>query len=86
MIPFSFVAQFHKAFGIGLLILGMGWLAPVTGTDPKEKEKEKHPANRLAKESSPYLLQHAHNPVNWYPWGEEALSAAQRDSASAQLS
>ena len=29
--------------------------------------------NKLADESSPYLLQHAHNPVNWYPWGEEAL-------------
>lgn len=33
-------------------------------------------ANRLIKESSPYLLQHAHNPVDWYPWGEEALQKA----------
>ncbi|MHA4808386.1 thioredoxin domain-containing protein [Flavitalea flava] len=32
--------------------------------------------NRLAKETSPYLLQHAHNPVDWYPWGEEALQRA----------
>ena len=32
--------------------------------------------NRLAKESSPYLLQHAHNPVDWYPWGDEALQRA----------
>jgi len=32
--------------------------------------------NRLARESSPYLLQHAHNPVDWYPWGEEALDRA----------
>lgn len=32
--------------------------------------------NRLANESSPYLLQHAHNPVNWYAWGEEALNLA----------
>jgi uncharacterized protein len=32
--------------------------------------------NKLAQESSPYLLQHAHNPVNWFPWGEEALEAA----------
>ena len=37
------------------------------------------PANRLAKESSPYLLLHAHNPVDWYPWGEEALSKAKRE-------
>ncbi|MCE5296382.1 MAG: thioredoxin domain-containing protein [Euryarchaeota archaeon] len=32
--------------------------------------------NRLAKESSPYLLQHAYNPVDWYPWGDEAFEAA----------
>ena len=36
--------------------------------------------NKLATEKSPYLLQHAHNPVNWYPWGKEAFSEAkQRD-------
>src|SRR5689334_6402056 len=34
--------------------------------------------NRLAHESSPYLRQHAHNPVNWYPWGDEAFEAAKR--------
>jgi uncharacterized protein YyaL (SSP411 family) len=34
------------------------------------------PANRLAREKSPYLLQHAHNPVDWYPWGDEAFSRA----------
>ena len=34
------------------------------------------PANRLAGETSPYLLQHARNPVDWYPWGEEALARA----------
>ena len=33
-------------------------------------------SNRLINESSPYLLQHAHNPVDWYPWGEEALELA----------
>src|SRR5215210_5341380 len=37
-------------------------------------------SNRLAAETSPYLLQHAHNPVDWYPWGEEALSAAKREN------
>ena len=35
--------------------------------------------NRLADCTSPYLLQHAHNPVNWYPWGEEALEKAQKE-------
>lgn len=34
--------------------------------------------NRLFLESSPYLLQHAHNPVDWYPWGDEAFAAARR--------
>ncbi|WP_298301547.1 thioredoxin domain-containing protein [Hydrotalea sp.] len=35
--------------------------------------------NRLIHETSPYLLQHAHNPVNWYPWGDEALTTAQKN-------
>jgi uncharacterized protein YyaL (SSP411 family) len=35
-------------------------------------------ANRLAGETSPYLLQHAHNPVDWYPWGPEAFDAARK--------
>ncbi len=37
-------------------------------------------ANNLINESSPYLLQHAYNPVNWYPWGEEALQKAQKEN------
>lgn len=35
--------------------------------------------NRLIKESSPYLLQHAYNPVDWYPWGEEAIKRARKE-------
>ncbi len=42
--------------------------------------------NRLAHEKSPYLLQHAHNPVDWYPWGEEAFSAAVRHNKPIFLS
>jgi uncharacterized protein YyaL (SSP411 family) len=42
--------------------------------------------NRLAAESSPYLKQHAANPVDWYPWGEEALQAAQRSDKPILLS
>ncbi|KAI4994421.1 hypothetical protein ZWY2020_029469 [Hordeum vulgare] len=34
--------------------------------------------NRLAAEHSPYLLQHAHNPVDWYPWGDEAFEKARK--------
>ena len=36
--------------------------------------------NRLANEKSPYLLQHKDNPVNWYPWGEEALNKAKEEN------
>ena len=43
-------------------------------------------SNRLAQESSPYLRQHAHNPVDWYPWGEEALIAARREDKPILLS
>jgi uncharacterized protein YyaL (SSP411 family) len=43
-------------------------------------------ANRLAKESSPYLLQHAHNPVDWYPWGAEAFAKAKREGRLVFLS
>ena len=42
--------------------------------------------NRLSNETSPYLLQHAHNPVNWYPWGEEALARAKREDKPILLS
>jgi len=42
--------------------------------------------NRLAKETSPYLQQHAENPVDWYPWGEEALAEAKRTGKPILLS
>ncbi len=42
--------------------------------------------NALIDESSPYLLQHAHNPVNWYPWGEVALEKARREDKPIFLS
>ncbi len=42
--------------------------------------------NRLVNETSPYLLQHAHNPVDWYPWGEEALAKARAENKPIFLS
>jgi uncharacterized protein YyaL (SSP411 family) len=42
--------------------------------------------NRLAQETSPYLLQHAHNPVDWYPWGEDALALARAEDRPIFLS
>jgi uncharacterized protein len=44
-----------------------------------------HP-NRLAQETSPYLRQHAHNPVDWYPWGPEALERAKKENRPILLS
>ncbi|EJF53662.1 thioredoxin domain containing protein [Saprospira grandis DSM 2844] len=43
-------------------------------------------SNRLQKESSPYLQQHAHNPVDWYPWGQEALDKAKAENKMILLS
>ena len=43
-------------------------------------------SNRLAKETSPYLLQHRDNPVDWYPWGEEAIERARREDRPIFLS
>lgn len=43
-------------------------------------------ANRLISESSPYLVQHAHNPVDWYPWGKEALEKAKSEDKPIFLS
>jgi uncharacterized protein YyaL (SSP411 family) len=49
------------------------------------QEEHKH-TNRLINETSPYLLQHAHNPVDWYAWGEEALEKAKREDKPILLS
>jgi uncharacterized protein len=49
------------------------------GTEPRY-------TNRLAGETSPYLLQHAHNPVDWYPWGPEALAKAKAEDKPIFLS
>ena len=52
-------------------------------TNPTSQYKH---TNRLINETSPYLLQHAHNPVDWYPWSEEALQKAQQDDKPILLS
>ena len=49
-----------------LLFCSAGWTKP-------------HYTNALIKEHSPYLQQHAHNPVNWYPWGEAAFTKAKKE-------
>jgi len=53
---------------------------------PRAHAQADHHTNRLASESSPYLLQHAHNPVDWYPWGPEAFAAARERNVPILLS
>src|SRR6266700_3191545 len=48
-------------------------------------QQHKH-TNRLSNETSPYLLQHAGNPVDWYPWGDEALTRARDEDRPVLLS
>jgi uncharacterized protein len=52
-----------------------GWCR---GQENDETPWEDGSMNRLADATSPYLLQHADNPVDWYPWGEEAFAEARR--------
>jgi uncharacterized protein YyaL (SSP411 family) len=58
---------------------------PLTALADPAPPKAKH-TNRLARETSPYLLQHAHNPVDWYPWGEEAFARAKKENKLVFLS
>jgi uncharacterized protein len=83
----------HFRFGF----LALVWLvtanhsdADLTPADARHSEsaateKLGH-TNRLAQEKSPYLLQHAHNPVDWYPWGEKAFARARKENKPIFLS
>jgi len=71
-----------------IVLLGCSGGSSVSAEKPKGKEKAKKKSekaskkkhtNRLAKETSPYLLLHAHNPVDWYPWGAEAFAKAKKE-------
>ncbi len=64
---------------IALATIGAAQESTPTSTRPAYE-------NRLAKEASPYLRQHGHNPVNWYPWGEEAFARAVREQKPIFLS
>jgi len=80
---------YRVLFSVGLLAIILA--AAASGTEkPEPKMKQEQPSskhkNRLASESSPYLLQHAGNPVDWYPWGEEALAKAKAEDKPIFLS
>ncbi|MEP6821259.1 MAG: thioredoxin domain-containing protein [Chthoniobacterales bacterium] len=61
------------------IAMWIGVFAGACGAEPKF-------TNRLAQEKSPYLLQHAHNPVDWYPWGQEAFAKARKENKPIFLS
>ena len=64
-----------------ILISSLGWWM-----DSPNKPETYQYTNRLIHEKSPYLLQHAHNPVDWYPWGEEAFEKAKKEDKAIFLS
>ncbi|HJW38627.1 MAG TPA: thioredoxin domain-containing protein [Candidatus Udaeobacter sp.] len=77
----SFVIRhFRGAF------LALAWLVTSSGTFAEPTPAPSEHTNRLAHEKSPYLLQHAHNPVDWYPWGEEAFAKARQENKPIFLS
>jgi uncharacterized protein YyaL (SSP411 family) len=78
-----FQTLFHAVFAVtASALLGCSPAPAKTGS---AQTPPKH-TNHLAKESSPYLLQHAHNPVDWYPWGEEAFQRARKEDKPIFLS
>src|SRR5438132_3673359 len=72
----------HFRFGF----LALTWLVTSSDTFAEHTPVRSEHTNRLAHEKSPYLLQHAHNPVDWYPWGEEAFAKAHRENKPIFLS
>jgi uncharacterized protein YyaL (SSP411 family) len=64
-----------------LVLLGlMGALAVAAAASAADPPKKAKFTNRLARETSPYLLMHAHNPTDWYPWGAEAFARAKKEN------
>src|SRR6266436_547818 len=71
-----------KNHGIALAALLIGATFPCQAAEPSPTVS----TNALAREKSPYLLQHAHNPVEWFPWGEEAFARARAENKPILLS
>ena len=73
-------SRVNGAGGAFITTVGCSARAPKSSAKTTRQKESEHRAyatgvNRLADETSPYLLQHAGNPVDWYPWGEDALRA-----------
>ncbi|XP_026207366.1 spermatogenesis-associated protein 20 isoform X2 [Anabas testudineus] len=61
-------------------------MSMASGVEGSSSSTTHRHTNRLAKEKSPYLLQHAHNPVDWYPWGQDAFDKAKNEDKPIFLS
>src|SRR5438093_2402710 len=72
----------HFRFGF----LALTWFVTSSDTFAEPTPVRSEHTNRLAQEKSPYLLQHAHNPVDWHAWGEEAFAKARRENKPIFLS
>ena len=79
-----FLMPMTSRFRFGILTLT--WLVTSTHAVADATPTRPEHTNRLAHEKSPYLLQHAHNPVDWYPWGGEAFAKARRENKPLFLS
>src|SRR5882757_2875322 len=75
--------KFLRCKNAALLIAAM---MPCQAAEPIPSVSPPTFTNRLSREKSPYLLQHQHNPVEWYPWGEEAFEKARRENKPIFLS
>jgi uncharacterized protein YyaL (SSP411 family) len=77
-VPCCSDALFASRFSSAVLVCLLSLAAPRADDPPatEHETRKPQPTNRLANETSPYLLQHAHNPVDWRPWGPDALQAA----------
>jgi uncharacterized protein YyaL (SSP411 family) len=69
---------------VSILVITLACIGPLTDVFSAESEAQtasdqETKFNRLIHESSPYLLQHAANPINWFPWGQEAFETAKRE-------
>jgi uncharacterized protein len=72
----------------GMIVAAIGCSLAEGDADPAPANGDRpgRHTNRLARETSPYLLSHAHNPVDWYPWGPEALEKARKEDKPIFLS
>ncbi len=79
-------AWFRASLNVALAIAAAAQPGIATARTSEAKVNQPAYSNHLARETSPYLRQHAHNPVDWYPWGEEALAKAKAEDRPIFLS